>query len=88
MARTSQRNDLLVDGNLSVSGTIDAAAIVGPITGGVTGNLVGEVNAAHLDTNATGVGFYATAPIAKQTGVAVTAEAIHAALVALGLIGA
>ena len=32
------------------------------------------------------VGFYGTTPIAKQTGVAVTAEAIHAALVALGLI--
>jgi len=32
------------------------------------------------------VGFYGTSPIAKQTGVAVTAEAIHAALVALGLI--
>ncbi len=34
------------------------------------------------------LGFYNTAPIAKQTGVAVTAEAIHAALVSLGLIGA
>jgi hypothetical protein len=33
------------------------------------------------------IGFYGTAAIAKQTGVAVTAEAIHAALVALGLIG-
>lgn len=32
--------------------------------------------------------FYGTAPIAKQTGVAVTAAAIHAALVALGLIAA
>jgi hypothetical protein len=34
------------------------------------------------------VGFYGTAPIAQQTGVAVTAGAIHAALVALGLITA
>jgi hypothetical protein len=34
------------------------------------------------------VGFYGTAPIALQTGVAVTAEGIHAALVALGLIAA
>lgn len=33
-------------------------------------------------------GFYDTTPIAKQTGVAVTAAAIHAALVNLGLIGA
>lgn len=34
------------------------------------------------------VGFYGTTPIAKQTGVAVTAAGIHAALVALGLISA
>jgi hypothetical protein len=34
------------------------------------------------------LGFHGTAPIAKQTGVAVTAGGIHAALVALGLIGA
>ena len=34
------------------------------------------------------LGFYGTAPIAKQTGVAVSAAAIHAALVALGLISA
>jgi parallel beta-helix repeat protein len=33
-------------------------------------------------------GFYETAPIAKQTGVAVSAAGIHAALVNLGLIGA
>lgn len=34
------------------------------------------------------LGFYGTAPIPKQTGVAVTAGGIHAALVALGLISA
>lgn len=34
------------------------------------------------------VGFYGAAPVALQTGVAVTAEAIHAALVNLGLITA
>ena len=34
------------------------------------------------------VGFYGTTPIALQTGVAVTAAGIHAALVALGLITA
>lgn len=34
------------------------------------------------------LGFYGTAPIVKQTGVAVDAAAIHAALVALGLISA
>lgn len=32
------------------------------------------------------IGFYGTAPIAQQTGVAVTAAGIHAALVNLGLI--
>ena len=34
------------------------------------------------------VGFYGTTPIAKQTGVAIDAAGIHAALVALGLIAA
>ncbi len=34
------------------------------------------------------VGFYGTTPIAKQTGVAVSAAGVHAALVALGLISA
>lgn len=34
------------------------------------------------------IGFYGTAPIALQEGVAVTAGGIHAALVALGLITA
>lgn len=39
-----------------------------------------------LDTGT--LGFYGTAPIAKPTGVAVTAAGIHAALVSLGLIAA
>lgn len=34
------------------------------------------------------VGFYGTTGVAQQTGVAVSAAAIHAALVALGLITA
>lgn len=34
------------------------------------------------------IGFYNTTPVAQQTGVAVTAGAIHTALVALGLITA
>ncbi len=34
------------------------------------------------------IGFYGTAGIVKQTGVTVDAAGIHAALVALGLIGA
>lgn len=41
-----------------------------------------------LNHDGTNVGFYGTAPIAKQTGVAVDAAGIHAALVALGLISA
>jgi hypothetical protein len=41
-----------------------------------------------LNHDGSNVGFYGTAPIAKQTGVAVTAGGIHAALVALGLIAA
>jgi hypothetical protein len=39
-----------------------------------------------LNHDGTTVGFYGAAPVAKPTGVAVTPEAIHAALVSLGLI--
>ena len=41
-----------------------------------------------LDHDGSTAGFYATTPIAKQTGVAVSAAGIHAALVNLGLIAA
>lgn len=34
------------------------------------------------------LGFFGTAPVAKPTGVAVSAAGVHAALVSLGLIGA
>ncbi len=47
-----------------------------------------DAGAVHLGAAAATVGFYGTAPIAKQTGVAVTDAGIHAALVALGLIAA
>ena len=45
-------------------------------------------NHIRLGRNATGsaIGFHGTAPIAKPTGVAVTAAGIHAALVSYGLI--
>jgi len=41
-----------------------------------------------LNHDGSTVGFYGTAPVARQTGVAVDAAGIHAALVALGLITA
>jgi hypothetical protein len=98
MSATSQRNDLTVvnlavTGSLVVEGDItltddmslDAATNT---TAAITTANVTTLNSAHLDCNATGVSFYGASPAAKQTGVAVTAEAIHAALVALGLIGA
>lgn len=44
--------------------------------------------AGYLQHEGTRAGFYGTTPIVKQTGVAVTAGGIHAALVALGLIAA
>ena len=51
----------------------------------IEGNLELDGDLNHDGSN---VGFYATAPVAKQTGVAVSAGAIHAALVNLGLIAA
>jgi hypothetical protein len=56
---------------------VDAANIV---VGSSTGTKIGTSTAQKI-------GFYNSTPVAKQTGVAVTAEAIHAALVTLGLIG-
>lgn len=61
--------------------------MIGTTTDGMTaaGSLAIAKDLAHRGTK---VGFYNTTPITKQTGVAVTAGAIHAALVALGLIAA
>ena len=41
----------------------------------------------RINANTTGLGFFNSTPVAKPTGVAVNATAIHAALVSLGLIG-
>lgn len=43
-------------------------------------------NTTKLLANPTGLGFFGATPVAKPTGVAVTAAAIHAALVSYGLI--
>ena len=52
----------------------------------------GNTIVAHVQAGWVGgvntLGFYGTAPIARQTGVAVTAAGVHGALVALGLITA
>lgn len=53
---------------------------------GATSLIAGGVE--RITVNATGIGFFATTPVARPTGVAVTDVAIHAALVALGLITA
>jgi len=60
----------------------DAVDSLSLIAGGVGCLRVREIGGARA------VGFYTTTPIVQQTGVAVTAGAIHAALVALGLITA
>ena len=41
----------------------------------------------QIKGNTTGLGFFNATPVAKPTGVAITAGGIHAALVSLGLIG-
>lgn len=51
----------------------------------LTGGEMGTVVANHTTET---LGFYGATGVAKQTGVAVTAAAVHAALVALGLIAA
>jgi hypothetical protein len=69
-------NNVVIGGSTPLAGTFTAATSTS-LT--VTGNL-------SVDT--TKIGFYGTTKIVQQTGVAVTAAGIHAALVNLGLITA
>ncbi len=75
-------------GDASVGGSVTIDARPGNSTNGQT--LINTVHAAPVVIcHASGsLGFYGVAPVALQTGVAVTAAAIHAALVNLGLITA
>ena len=82
------------DGNVSIPGALVIGADAAP-TAGFELDVRNDIRAAgqiqiegDLNHDGSNVGFYATAPIAKQTGVAVTAAGIHAALVNLGLIAA
>jgi hypothetical protein len=92
--------DLATDGFLSLEGDdgifLDASGGSGgditlftPSDGVVSIQPNGEIGMEiGIVTGDAAIGFYGATPVAKQTGVAVTAEGIHAALVALGLIGA
>jgi hypothetical protein len=67
-------------------GTFSGAAIV---LGDGHNLQLGTTTGTKIGTGTTQkIGFYNATPVAKQTGVAVTAAGIHAALVSLGLIGA
>ena len=77
--------DVAVNGNASVTissgaGTIDINSAGACIIDSVAKTIISNADA-HP------VGFYGAAGVAKQVGVPVTAAGIHAALVALGLIG-
>lgn len=72
----------------SLAATGNVSGVDGTFTGNlsaVDGTFTGDLN--HATAGAK-VGFYGTTPIVKQTGVAVSAAGIHAALVNLGLIAA
>ena len=73
-------------------GRLNPAALTDPVTiFDSTGQplvVVTATGAIRVGRTGGTVGFYGTTPIALQTGVAVTAGGIHAALVALGLITA
>ena len=78
----------------TTAGAANAGALVlqGGISAGNTGSAAsyfgGAATFAGAVTVGGNVGFYNNAPVAKPTGVAVTAAAIHAALVTLNLIAA
>lgn len=68
--------------------TLRLAGYGGPTTVGGTLDVLGAATFSGAVTIAGNVGFYNNTPVAKPTGVAVTAAAIHAALVTLNLISA
>jgi hypothetical protein len=93
--------DMSVPGDVTAGGDVTADAVNADTLTGSAGSIAlsnGVVAVAtNIDLNATGgvfvmradsAGFFGAAPAAKPTGVAVTAAAIHAALVTLGLIAA
>ena len=74
--------------NITTLGGTLAADITGVGTASIL-RLRGDITIDEdLNHDGSNVGFYGTAPIALQTGVAATEAGIHAALVALGLITA
>jgi hypothetical protein len=92
---------VIAAGATAVTGTLTVANVaageIGYVVGGVDipyttpFNVRNRTVSANTDSVAlldgvSRVGFYTTRPIAKQTGVAVTAAGIHAALINLGLI--
>jgi hypothetical protein len=73
-------------------GRLNPGALTGSFTlyDGAGNPVIVNTGTSAIRIGATGgtVGFYGTTPIALQTGVAVTAGGVHAAMVALGLITA
>jgi hypothetical protein len=79
---------LLIGTHCPANKESDITIAVGRNAGMLAAIEMGTTNSGEIEFNATRLGFYDTAAIAKQTGVAVSAAGIHAALVALGLIEA
>jgi hypothetical protein len=91
----SQVNNLVISpaaasGNVSIIAEGDDAAIGMVIRPKSTDaiHLQGGDSSTKIQVSTTGVGFFGASPVARPTGVAVTAAGIHAALVTLGLITA
>ena len=78
---SSAKNTELLAG---LDDTVDVDGVVVMGHKNAAGTTVANVQAGWVG-GANVLGFYGTAPIAQQTGVAVSAAAIHAACVALGL---
>lgn len=74
-------------GSVATCDLVFSAEINQSWTDQITFGSDGRITAPELSVTSK-VGFYGTAPIVKQTGVAVDVAAIHAALVNIGLIGA
>ena len=84
---TDSAGQVRLAGTLTTTGTATGDFSSATISTGAISALVASTG---VKVGATGdkLGFYGTAPISLQTGVAVSSAGIHAALVALGLITA
>lgn len=83
----SLRVDSDLYGNLCIDFPVNGYTLIGPADDRISRLVGNAARTPSLSWQDGKLGFFTAGPVAKPTGVPVTAEGIHAALVSLGLIG-